>query len=157
MYLEFYCRLSVVINSSCHRCMASTRSRVKASVAAQFEPSRLNTRERLIFSQAVHEFGSDAWIEISKLLSKHPLISRPKGTFNPQVSSHMYSSGYVGCILISFLYPVLSRDLSLPHARGRTRQVIVSTIRSSSTADSILSASAPELVVQSVGLRIHGT
>ena len=47
--------------------------------------SALNSVERLIFAQAVHEFGSNAWQEVAKLLSKHPLIAQPKGVFTPQV------------------------------------------------------------------------
>lgn len=45
----------------------------------------LTARERLLVAQAVYEYGSNAWPDISRVLSKHPLISRPKGFFSPQV------------------------------------------------------------------------
>ncbi|KAI0650813.1 hypothetical protein C8Q79DRAFT_945224 [Trametes meyenii] len=64
--------------------MASgVRSR-KSTLTPELEVSNLNNVERLIFAQAVHEFGTNAWPEVAKLLSNHPLISQPKGTFTAQ-------------------------------------------------------------------------
>ncbi|KZT07155.1 uncharacterized protein LAESUDRAFT_713663 [Laetiporus sulphureus 93-53] len=47
----------------------------------------INDIEHLIFTQAVYEYGSDKWGDISGLLSKHLMISCPKnplrcGLFN---------------------------------------------------------------------------
>ncbi|KAI0335468.1 hypothetical protein GY45DRAFT_1366563 [Cubamyces sp. BRFM 1775] len=64
--------------------MASGARRRKSSSAPAVDISDLNNVERLIFAQAVHEFGATAWPEVAKLLSNHPLISQPKGTFTPQ-------------------------------------------------------------------------
>jgi hypothetical protein len=46
----------------------------------------LNNIEALILAQAVWELGANAWSAVSRILSKHPLISRPKSFFNAQVS-----------------------------------------------------------------------
>ncbi|KAI0660983.1 hypothetical protein C8Q70DRAFT_973901 [Cubamyces menziesii] len=64
--------------------MATGARRRKSTSAPAVDISDLNNVERLIFAQAVHEFGANAWTEVAKLLSNHPLISRPKGTFTPQ-------------------------------------------------------------------------
>ncbi|KAI9063245.1 Bromodomain-containing protein [Trametes sanguinea] len=56
----------------------------KSTSTPELDLSSLNTVERLIFAQAVHEFGANAWTEVSKLLSNHPMITQPKGTFTPQ-------------------------------------------------------------------------
>ncbi|KAI0677621.1 hypothetical protein C8Q78DRAFT_1003568 [Trametes maxima] len=64
--------------------MASgVRSR-KSTSTPELEVSNLNNVERLIFAQAVHEFGTKAWPEVAKLLSNHPLILQPKGAFTAQ-------------------------------------------------------------------------
>ncbi|KAK7695845.1 hypothetical protein QCA50_000483 [Cerrena zonata] len=68
--------------------MSSARNRRSAS--AVIDSAHLNNIERLLFSQAVHEFGSNAWPDVSKLLSKHPLISRPKHFFTPQTCNSIY-------------------------------------------------------------------
>ena len=65
--------------------MASGVRTRRATSTPELDASNLNNVERLIFAQAVHEFGSDAWPEVAKLLSKHPLISQPKGAITPQV------------------------------------------------------------------------
>jgi hypothetical protein len=48
----------------------------------------LNSLERLILAQAVYELGSDAWTNISSILSQHPLIlqvKRDNAIFSPSV------------------------------------------------------------------------
>lgn len=50
------------------------------------DATTLSNIERLIFSQAVYEFGSNDWPNVSKLLSGHPLTPRPKNFYNPDVS-----------------------------------------------------------------------
>ncbi|KAI0723304.1 hypothetical protein C8Q76DRAFT_722382 [Earliella scabrosa] len=70
--------------------MATGARTRKATSSPELDPSNLNNVERLIFAQAVHEFGSNAWQEVSKLLSKHPSISQPKGTFTPQSCFALY-------------------------------------------------------------------
>lgn len=65
--------------------MSSTRPSIKGSGPTIDIVSHLTTRERLLVAQAVYEYGSNAWPDISHVLSKHPLISRPKGFFSPQV------------------------------------------------------------------------
>lgn len=64
--------------------MSSTRS-TRSGVTSLEVVSHLSTRERLLVAQAVYEYGANAWLDISRVLSKHPLISRPKGFFSPQV------------------------------------------------------------------------
>ncbi|KAH9943439.1 uncharacterized protein BXZ73DRAFT_97479 [Epithele typhae] len=68
---------------------SGARSR-KAVATPELQASALNNVERLIFAQAVHEFGANAWQEVSKLLSQHPLVSQPKGTFTPQSCSVLH-------------------------------------------------------------------
>lgn len=48
----------------------------------------LNSLERLILAQAVYELGSDAWTNVSSILSQHPLIlqvKRNNAIFSPSV------------------------------------------------------------------------
>ncbi len=54
----------------------------------QSQPS-LSSIEALLLAQATWEFGTAPkdWPAIANLLSKHPLLSRPKSFFTPQVSS----------------------------------------------------------------------
>ena len=47
---------------------------------------QLSHRDRLLFSQAVYELGSNAWPDVSKLLEQHPLIQLPRAVLAPQVS-----------------------------------------------------------------------
>lgn len=65
----------------------------RGSVASAEDFTSLSTRERLIFAQAVYEYGAkqSSWAEIAKLLSKHPLVSRPKAFFTAQSCSSIYS------------------------------------------------------------------
>ncbi|TBU49535.1 hypothetical protein BD309DRAFT_947080 [Dichomitus squalens] len=70
--------------------MASGVHTRRATSTPELDASNLNNVERLIFAQAVHEFGSDAWPEVAKLLSNHPLISQPKGAITPQSCSTLY-------------------------------------------------------------------
>ena len=48
----------------------------------------LTTIESLLLAQAVWEYGAaqSSWSELARILSHHPLLSRPKSFFNPQVS-----------------------------------------------------------------------
>ncbi|GLB33848.1 putative bromo domain containing protein [Lyophyllum shimeji] len=61
----------------------STRSRRDAA---------LDNIESLILAQAVWEHGADAWPTVAKILSKHPLISRPKSFFTAQSSHAMHDN-----------------------------------------------------------------
>ena len=51
-------------------------------------PQPLTAIESLLLAQAVWEHGAaqSSWSEIARILSRHPLLSRPKSFFNPQVS-----------------------------------------------------------------------
>jgi bromodomain-containing protein 8 len=51
-----------------------------------FDATSLSSTEKLLFAQAVHELGADAWTQVSKLMSNHPLVGRPKNYFTTQVS-----------------------------------------------------------------------
>jgi bromodomain-containing protein 8 len=53
--------------------------------------SELSNVEALLLAQAVWELGSNAWPAVTKLLSKHPLIKRPKAFFAPNTCQVMYS------------------------------------------------------------------
>lgn len=53
---------------------------------SQYDVAALSNIERLLLAQAVHEVGANAWPNVAKILSKHPLLSRPKSFFNAQVS-----------------------------------------------------------------------
>ena len=46
----------------------------------------LTNLDRLILAQAVYELGANSWPAVAKLLTKHPLLQRPKSFFTPQVS-----------------------------------------------------------------------
>lgn len=65
--------------------MASNVRSRKGPNSPEVDVSSLNNTERLILSQAVYEFGSNAWVEVSKLLTKHPLMTLPKNFFTAQV------------------------------------------------------------------------
>lgn len=47
----------------------------------------LSSIEALLLAQAAWEFGAASanWSQIAKILSKHPLLSRPKSFFTAQV------------------------------------------------------------------------
>ncbi|KAG2077377.1 hypothetical protein BDR04DRAFT_1088364, partial [Suillus decipiens] len=53
--------------------------------------SSLTNVERLLLAQAVYEYGANAWQQVSKLLSKHPIISRPKTFFSANSCRDIYS------------------------------------------------------------------
>jgi hypothetical protein len=50
--------------------------------------AQLNNIESLLLAQAVWEHGAaqTSWPAVAKILSKHPLLSRPKSFFTAQVS-----------------------------------------------------------------------
>ncbi|KAF8309341.1 hypothetical protein DL93DRAFT_2230978 [Clavulina sp. PMI_390] len=50
----------------------------------------MNTRERLVFAQVVHEVGANDWDQISNLLGKHPLVTRPKAFYSPDKCERLY-------------------------------------------------------------------
>ncbi|KAF5388198.1 hypothetical protein D9615_000445 [Tricholomella constricta] len=52
----------------------------------------LKNVEALILAQAVWEHGTNSWPVVARILSKHPLISRPKSFFTPQSSHIMYEN-----------------------------------------------------------------
>ncbi|KAH9853473.1 hypothetical protein C2E23DRAFT_821573 [Lenzites betulinus] len=62
---------------------SSVRSR-RPSTVPELDPDDLNNVERLIFAQAVYEFGTRSWAEVAKLLSNHPLIAQSKSAFTIQ-------------------------------------------------------------------------
>lgn len=67
------------------------------SVPAQADT--LNSLERLILAQAVYELGSDAWTNVSSILSQHPLIlqvKRDNAIFSPSVPHPPL------CLILSF-------------------------------------------------------
>lgn len=78
-------------------------SRARRSTTA--DTPVLDNLECLILAQAVWELGADSWPAVVKVLQKHPLISRPKSFFTPQVSN-------VVCFLtlnvLSCIVPVMS-------------------------------------------------
>lgn len=64
---------------------------VLSTSSAQLDIASLSNIERLLLAQSVHEVGANAWSSVSKILSKHPLISRPKSFFNPQSCHTIYN------------------------------------------------------------------
>ncbi|KAH9977802.1 hypothetical protein BGW80DRAFT_1284277 [Lactifluus volemus] len=53
----------------------------------------LNNLERLILAQAVYELGSDAWSNVSTILSRHPLVSKhDNATFSPSACRAVYDN-----------------------------------------------------------------
>ena len=70
------------------------QGRVTRGALAQAEDfASLSSRDRLIFAQAVYEHGArqSSWAEISKVLSKHPLISKPKNFATVQSCAAIYN------------------------------------------------------------------
>ena len=56
----------------------------------------LDTRDRLLFSQAVYEHGSDSWALVAQILIDHPLTHYKN--FNPEVLAQ----------LAIFIYPLFT-------------------------------------------------
>lgn len=52
----------------------------------------MNLTERLLFAQVVYEVGSGDWVRVLDILSKHPLIKRPKNFFSIQSCQSVYLS-----------------------------------------------------------------
>lgn len=76
---------------------SNTRSgRRPNTPAAQIDVDSLSNIERLLLAQAVHEVGANAWSNVSKILAKHPLLTRPKSFFNAQVCSPSHLAGFLG-------------------------------------------------------------
>ncbi|KAL5527788.1 hypothetical protein ACEPAG_6589 [Sanghuangporus baumii] len=65
----------------------------RGALAAAEDFASLSSRDRLIFAQAVYEYGArqSAWTEIAKVLSKHPLISKPKNFSTVQSCIAIYN------------------------------------------------------------------
>ncbi|KAG1866582.1 hypothetical protein DFJ58DRAFT_769801 [Suillus subalutaceus] len=53
--------------------------------------SPLTNVECLLLAQAVYEYGANAWQQVSKLLSKHPITSRPKTFFSANSCRDIYA------------------------------------------------------------------
>jgi bromodomain-containing protein 8 len=67
--------------------MASNTRRSIVNVSPiQPDMGSLTNLDRLILAQAVYELGANSWSAVAKLLTKHPLLPRPKSFFTPQVS-----------------------------------------------------------------------
>jgi hypothetical protein len=82
----------------------------------------LDNLERLILAQAVYELGSDAWTDVSSILSQHPLIlqvKRDSATFSPPV----YLSPSHSAVQLLIHHTGLPKYLPLPSEYCRTRQV----------------------------------
>ena len=80
-------RLVVLLTTPAMSALMSTRS-TRRSTANTAEPdmSVLKNIDCLILAQAVWEIGSNSWPAVAKILSKHPLLFRPKSFFTAQVS-----------------------------------------------------------------------
>ncbi|KAF8639927.1 hypothetical protein AX17_001177 [Amanita inopinata Kibby_2008] len=70
----------------------STRTARKSQLpdTADGDLAVLSSVESLLLAQAVWELGGNAWPAVARLLSKHPLLSRPKSFFTPQSCHTMY-------------------------------------------------------------------
>lgn len=55
----------------------------------------LDSLEKLLVAQTVYEFGRGAWPTIAQLLTEHPSLVRPKGSFTPRVSLFAYLLSFV--------------------------------------------------------------
>ncbi|KZT26869.1 hypothetical protein NEOLEDRAFT_1089501 [Neolentinus lepideus HHB14362 ss-1] len=71
--------------------MASKTRSTKRNAPMELDITSLTNTERLLLAQAVYELGADAWAEVAKLLTKHPLITRPKNTFTPDSCEELYT------------------------------------------------------------------
>lgn len=58
----------------------------RMSSPARYDIESLSNLERLILAQAVYEFGSNKWDNVSTILSTHSMLHRPKNYFTPEVS-----------------------------------------------------------------------
>ncbi|TCD69681.1 hypothetical protein EIP91_006698 [Steccherinum ochraceum] len=67
-------------------------SRGRKNVQLPPDVDSFTVLERLLFSQAVWEFGSEAWSDVAKLLTNHPLIHRPKNFFTSQSCPVIYEA-----------------------------------------------------------------
>lgn len=45
----------------------------------------LGSLEKLLVAQTVYEFGREAWSTVAQLLTEHPSLDRPKGSFTARV------------------------------------------------------------------------
>lgn len=81
------------VEYNCAAQMPSASRVTRSSLAAAEDLASLSARERLVFAQAVYEYGAgqSTWSEIAKLLSRHPLISRPKSFFTAQSCVIIYN------------------------------------------------------------------
>ena len=109
---------NVCVTAALNSMSPSTGRVTRGSLAVVAEISSLSSRERLIFAQAVYEYGArqSAWNEIAKLLAKHPLISKPKNFFTAQSCASIYShlmkeaeiERYILIIISNTLYLIFS-------------------------------------------------
>ncbi|KAJ3515118.1 hypothetical protein NLJ89_g1960 [Agrocybe chaxingu] len=82
----------------------------------QQSPS-LTSIESLLLAQAAWELGAGpaSWPAVAKLLSKHPLLSRPKSFFSPQSCHSMYEN------LMKEAALEINVSNNAPHAAGNLR------------------------------------
>ncbi|CAA7259802.1 unnamed protein product [Cyclocybe aegerita] len=88
----------------------------RASRRPQQSPS-LTSIESLLLAQAAWELGAGpaSWPAVAKLLSKHPLLSRPKSFFSPQSCHSMYEN------LMKEAALDINESNNAPHAAGNLR------------------------------------
>ena len=95
-----------------------TRRSIANVPSALPDMTTLTNLDRLILAQAVYELGANSWSAVAKLLTKHPLLQRPKSFFTPQVSLvHIH----IAFPSISHSILVMSGHVSASHERSRSR------------------------------------
>ncbi|KAF9247081.1 hypothetical protein BU15DRAFT_69923 [Melanogaster broomeanus] len=79
---------------STRRTMATEEDSIPSpSLHPQDSSTHLNLSilECLILAQAVYEHGANDWHSVSKILSKHPSVTRPTNFFSPQSCHQLYT------------------------------------------------------------------
>jgi hypothetical protein len=92
--------------------MASRATRGMASLQDAIE--KLSIREKLLLSQAIYEFGSSRWDDVSKLVVSHPLTERPSTFFSPTVRGEF--SQLRNALTCSMIYKELQCYVQPPNA-----------------------------------------
>jgi hypothetical protein len=95
-----------------------TRRSIANVPSALQDMTTLTNLDRLILAQAVYELGANSWSAVAKLLTKHPLLQRPKSFFTPQVSLVHVRLAF-RTIIHSIL--VMSGHVYSSHERSRSR------------------------------------
>lgn len=90
----------------------STRSTRRPQVQTSLSPL-----ESLLLAQATWELGAgpNSWPAIAKLLSKHPLLSRPKSFFSAQVRTFSEVNNMHLRVTFNRTHPVLSFYVRATH------------------------------------------